>query len=324
MDRISPRKILVTGSLAFDHIMDFPQSFEENIIPGKLKTLSVSFLVENFTKNYGGVAGNIAYNLALLGHRPSILASVGKKDFSSYCQHLQKVGVDTSVIKKVKNEFTANMFMITDLNNCQIAGFYPGAMRDDRRLSIKKVFKKGNSFDFIAITPTVPEAMEIFIKEAKELHVSYLFDPAQQIPRLTPSQLREGINGAEIVICNDYELALMRQKMGLTKRQILAQTKVLITTLGDRGSLIETKRQKIKIGIVKPGQIVDPTGAGDGYIAGFLAGYTGGYLLKVCGQIGATAATYAVENYGTQRHIFSPPEFKDRYLKAFRERIELW
>ncbi|MDO8639740.1 MAG: PfkB family carbohydrate kinase, partial [bacterium] len=153
------KKILVTGSLAFDYIMDFPETFEENIIPEKIKTLSVSFLAKNFSKNYGGVAGNIAYNLALLGQKPNILSSCGKMDFETYAKHLKNAGVKTNFINHVENEFSANMFMITDKNNCQIAGFYPGAMSTDEKLLIKK----SDGFDFLIVSPTVPNAMNSFV-----------------------------------------------------------------------------------------------------------------------------------------------------------------
>ncbi|MDP3998154.1 MAG: carbohydrate kinase family protein [bacterium] len=312
--------VIVTGSLAFDQIMDFPQSFEKHILPEKLKALSVSFLAENFSKNFGGVAGNISYNLALLGQKAVVLSSAGKKDFFSYRKHLQKAGVETAYVRELAGEFTANMFIITDRNNCQIAGFYPGAMEEDQSLSIKTVFTKGKP-RFVVVAPTMPKAMNNFVKEAKKLTLPYLFDPAQQIPRLSRKQLKEGIKGAEILIGNDYELALIGKKTGLAKKEILAQVKVLVTTLGEKGSVVETKNQKWLIGVARPENVVDPTGAGDGYIAGFLAGYVGKHPLDICGQIGATVATYAIEQYGTQKHRFTLQQFKKRYRKAFSKHL---
>ncbi|MBI2074514.1 MAG: carbohydrate kinase family protein [Candidatus Levybacteria bacterium] len=311
------KKIVVTGSLAFDYIMDFPQSFEENILPDKLKTLSVSFLAHNFSKNFGGVAGNIAYNLALLKQQSFILSSAGENDFETYKKHLEKVEVLTHYINEVRNEFTANMFMITDKNNCQIAGFYPGAMRKDVDLSIEK------DTDFVVIAPTMPDAMNKFVNQTKKLGIPYLYDPAQQIPRITKEQLENGVDGAEILIGNDYELALISKKTGITKEQLLGKNKIVITTLGEKGSLIEKKSEKYNVGVAKPLKIVDPTGAGDAYIAGFLTGYLKNLELKVCGQIGATAAVYAIEQYGTQKHKFTIDEFKKRYVQAFEEMVEL-
>lgn len=314
------KNILVTGSLAFDYIMDFPQTFEENILPEKLKTLSVSFLAQNFSKNFGGVAGNISYNLGLLNQQPIVLASGGKNDFEAYDKHLKKTKANTEYINRINNEFTANMFMITDKNNCQIAGFYPGAMEKDSELKIKSV-KQNQEINFVVIAPTMPKAMDNFVSQAKKLSIPYLYDPAQQIPRISPKELKNGINGAEILIGNDYELALIMKKTGFTKNEILKKVKILITTLGEKGSLIETKKEKIKVGIVKPEKIVDPTGAGDAYIAGFLAGYINSQPLKACGQMGATCASFAIEQYGTQSHNFTTSEFQERYKKAFGETV---
>lgn len=314
------KNILVTGSLAFDYIMDFPQTFEENIIPEKLKTLSVSFLVENYCKNFGGVSANIAYNLTLLGQKPIILASWGEKDFGEFEKHLKKKGVVTSFIKRAANEFTANMFMITDKNNCQIAGFYPGAMSKDVDLKIKSVNEK---IDFMVIAPTIPKAMNNFVNEAKKLKLPYLYDPAQQIPIIEENELINGIDGAEILICNDYEMALICQKTGFSEEQIIKKVKILIITLGEKGSLIKTKNHEFKINSVKPKKIVDPTGAGDAYIAGFLSGYIKGLPASVCGQIGSTLGTYAIEQYGTQRHKFVTQQFKKRYKESFKESFVL-
>lgn len=307
-------KILVTGSLAFDYIMDFPESFEENILPHKLKTLSVSFLAQNFSKNFGGVAGNIAYNLALLKQESMILASAGKKDFSFYEKHLKKINVNTSLINKVNNEFSANMFMITDKNNCQIAGFYPGAMSKDKDLIINSSYNP----DFVIVSPTIPIAMNNFVKQSKKMNVSYLYDPAQQIPRISKEDLIEGITGAEIVIANDYELALIMKKTGFTKNEILKKVKILITTLGKKGSIVETFNKKVLVGIAKSTKIIDPTGAGDAYIAGFVYGYLKKYNFKVCGELGATLSSFAIEKYGTQNHTFNIEQFKKRYQQSFK------
>lgn len=313
------KNVLVTGSLAYDYIMDYPETFEENILPHKLKTLSVSFLVNNFSKNFGGVAGNIAYNLSLLGFHPMIFASSGEKDFDLYRLHLLENGVNIDYVNVV-NDFTANMFLMTDRNNCQIAGFYPGAMDQDETLSLERVSEPIN---FVVISPTMPKAMERFVKEAKRKKLPYLYDPAQQIPRMTKNQLLNGVMGAEILIGNDYELALIFKKTGLSKSQILKNSKVVVTTLGERGSLVETKNKSYKVGVVKPKKIVDPTGAGDGFIAGFLAGYLNKFSLDKCGELGATLATYAIENYGTQRHSFTIEELKKRYRQAFKKSLEL-
>lgn len=316
------KNVLVTGSLAFDHIMDFPGTFEEHILPHKLKTLSVSFHLQNLNKNFGGVAGNIAYNLALLEKTPIILASSGKKDFDTYAKHLQKAGIDTEFITRIKNEFTANAFLITDKNNCQIAGFYAGALSKDSKLKIEPIHRT-QKIDFLVIGPTEPSAMNNFVLEAKKLGIPYLYDPAQQTTQVKKDNLINGISSAEILICNDYELALILKKTKLTKNEILKKVKILITTLGEKGSLIETENKTSVVGIVKPKKIVDPTGAGDAYIAGFLAGYVRKNPLHICGQMGATLATYAIENYGTQKHKFTIEQFKGRYKETFGENLNI-
>ncbi|RJQ37045.1 carbohydrate kinase family protein [Candidatus Microgenomates bacterium] len=316
------KNILVTGSLAFDFIMDFPNTFEENILPEKLKTLSVSFLVKNFSKNFGGVAGNIAYNLSLLNQNPIILSSAGEEDFDIYQNHLQKNKVSCDFVNFVEKEFTANMFIITDKNNCQIAGFYAGAMEKDAQLKIDELHKK-QKIDLAVVSPTMPSAMNNFVNESKKLNIPYLYDPAQQIPRIEKDDLINGINGAQILIGNDYEIELITKKTGFTKEQILGKVKILITTLGEKGSLIETKEDKFEIKSAKPEQIIDPTGAGDSYISGFLAGYLNNQPLKTAGQIGALLGTYAIEQYGTQKHRFTTEEFKKRYEESFEEILAL-
>jgi len=313
------KTILVTGSLAFDHIMDFPETFEENILPDKLHTLSVSFLVRNFGRNFGGVAGNIAFNLGLLEERAAILASAGDNDFAPYNDHLCNVAVVTQYVNRVRNEFSANFFVITDSNNCQIAGFYAGAMVQDTALSIHQC--DPCLLDFLLVSPTMPDAMDAFVREAKQSGIPYLYSPAQQIPRLSPEQLRYGVDGAEILIGNDYELSILMKKAGLSKRDLLRQAKIVVTTLGADGSTIEVGDEAICVGVVPPAEIVDPTGAGDAYIAGFLRGYLRHDDLRVCGQLGATAASYALEKYGTQNHAYTLQDFASRYTQAFEPGI---
>lgn len=308
------KHILVTGSLAFDYIMDFPGSYSDHILPDKIKTLSVSFLVENLNKNFGGTAGNIAYTLALLQQSTAILASSGKKDFNEYFDRIKKTGVDTSSINIVEDEFTATAYIMTDKNNCQITGFYAGAMNKDVTLSITDV---KHPVDLLVISPTIPKAMGNFVKEAKKKSIPYLFDPAQALARLTTEQLHLALEGAEIVIGNDYEIALLIKRTGFSKKQLLEKAKILITTLGEKGSLIETKQETINVGIAKPTKIVDPTGAGDAYIAGFVAGYLQSLALQICGQMGAVAAAYTIGYYGTQKHRFTTKEFNDRYRSTF-------
>ena len=195
-------------------------------------------------------------------------------------------------------------------------------MLKDSTLKIDSVAKK-EKIDLVVIAPTMPDGMSSFVKQSRKLNIPYLYDPAQQIPRLEAKGIKDGINGAEILIGNDYELALINKKTGYTKKEILKKTKILITTLGEKGSLIEKGSEKFEIGIAKVKNVIDPTGAGDSYIAGFLAGYIKNLPLKTCGQMGAVTSSFAIEQYGTQNHKFTIEEFKNRYKQAFKENLDL-
>lgn len=291
--------ILITGSLAFDVIMDFPGRFADHIDPTKIHVLNVSFLVDTLKKQQGGTAGNIAYNLALLKTPVSILGSAGE-DFKEYQDFLKKVGVDTSQIKISPDNLTSQAFIITDQSDNQITAFYPGAMSENSKLSI-------NLADFAVISPNDPKAMINFALECQKRNIPYMFDPGMQLPRLTDQDLTAGINRAKILIGNDYEIGLIKKRV----RDI--KVDILITTLGAKGSIIQYKDQTIQISPAKPKKVVDPTGAGDAYRAGFLAGYLQGKDLKTSGQMGSVGACYAVEKYGTTTHRFTMEEFQKRY-----------
>lgn len=295
--------ILVTGSLAFDVIMDFPGKFADHIDPGKIHILNLSFLVDTLKKQKGGTAGNIAYNLALLKVPVSILGAAGE-DFGQYQDFLKKAGVDTSQIKISQENLTSQAFIITDQADNQITAFYPGAMSENSKLSI-------NLADFAVISPNDPPAMVNFAKQCQVLKIPYMFDPGMQLPRLTDQDLITGINGAKILIGNDYEIGLIKKRLKNIK------VGILITTLGEKGSVIQTPHETIQISPAKPKDVVDPTGAGDAYRAGFLAGYLQGKDLKTSGQMGSVAACYPIEKYGTTTHRFSMEEFQTRYKENY-------
>ncbi len=311
--------IIVTGSLSFDYIFNFPGKFKDHILAEKIHLLNLSFLTDKLNKNLGGTAANISYNLSLLGEQSIILATAGK-DFAPYKRFLKKAGIETKYIKTYKNDFTSNYFALVDQRDNQIGGFYAGAMTKAKTLSITKMT---GPIDLVVISPTEPKAMVKFVNECQQLKLPYLFDPGMQLPRLTKSELLKGINKAEILIGNDYEISLMRKRTNLTKRQLLSKVKILITTLAERGSLIETQKKKIKIKAAKPKNVSDPVGAGDAYRAGFVAGYLRGYNLRTCGQMGSVAAAYTVEKYGTMTHRFTKKEFEKRYYHNFYAKITL-
>ncbi len=301
--------ITVTGSLAFDTIMDFPGKFGDHIMPDKIHQINLSFLVNTLKKQNGGTAGNIAYNLALLGCPVSIVGSAGS-DFTEYAKFLQNAGVDTSKIKISKDNLTSSAFIITDLSDNQISAFYPGAMSENATLSLDKT-------EFVVISPNDPRAMINFTKECQEKNIPYMLDPGMQLPALDSEDLKNMINEATILIGNDYEISLLKEKTGFDDQQLLHQVKLLITTLGEKGSTIQTLKKVYAIPAGKIKEVVDPTGAGDAYRAGFLAGYIKDLDLQICGQMGSIASCYAIEEYGTTSHSFSKEEFDSRYKENF-------
>jgi len=311
--------ILVTGSLAFDYIMNFPGKLGDHILPDKIHSLNVSFLVEEMRKSFGGTAGNIAYNLSLLGIRCAIMGITGE-DFDTYREILEKREVDTSYIKMVNNLYTSTAFGITDTKNNQIWGFYSGADSLSDHLSVYDVSGK---VDFGIIAPSNPRAMIKFAKEYQQAETPYMIDPGMQLPWLTGTDLREAFKGAKIIIGNDYEMSIMEKKI---EREIItysAEDKIIITTLGGEGSKINYRDEEIQIRVAKTKHISDPAGAGDAYRAGFIAGYMRGLPLDVCGKMGSVTAAYAVEKFGTTTHFFTTEEFMRRYKENYREEIKL-
>ncbi len=321
--------ITVTGSLAFDYIMDFKGKFADNIMPDKIHKLNVSFLIDKLQKQRGGNSGNIAYSLALL-QTPTFILSTAGNDFSEYSKFLESSGVDTSNIQILKDKPTATAFIMTDLSDNQISAFYPGAMSENINLTLN-----GIKTDFVVLTPDTPEAMFKFAKECQSLNIPYMLDSGMQLPALESASLKEMISGATVLIVNDYEFNLLKEKSGFSEADLLKQVKILIITFGEKGSLIQTaglsdspsRSQsppgRWEIEPAKPHEVVDPTGAGDAYRAGFLAGYIKGLDLKVCGQMGSIASCYAIEKYGTTNHRFTVQEFCQRYEENFGEELSL-
>lgn len=312
--------ILVTGSLAYDMIMDFPGAFAEHINPDKIHMLNVSFLVEEMRKGFGGTAGNIAYNLSLLGIRSTILAIVGA-DFISYKEFLDKNEVDTSYIRIVNNLFTSTAFGITDKKDNQIWGFYSGADMLTDNLSI---FDVKGKVDLGVIAPHNPRAMIKFAREYTKEKIPYVFDPGMQLPWLDKGDLQIGITGAKIVIGNDYEISLIKKKLGLSDEDGLGKSdQIIITTLAQEGSTIEYQSKKYQIPKAAVRTAADPAGAGDAYRAGFIAGYMRGLAIDVCGRMGSVASSYTVEKYGTTTHTYTMDDFVRRYMENFGEKLEL-
>ncbi len=311
--------ILVTGSLAFDYIMDFPGKFSDHIMPDKIHALNLSFLVRTLNKQQGGTAGNIAYNLALLQTPVSIFASAGN-DFSEYSAFLVQSGVDISNIQIIKDKPTASAFIMTDKEDNQITGFYPGAMSDSVNYSLKDLQQKP---DFVIISPNDPKAIIKQAEECRSLNIPFMMDMGMQLPALDQQQIRDTLKRAKILIGNDYEIDLLKTKASLTETDLFKEVEIIITTLGAKGSIIQTQDEKIEVPAAKTTEVLDPTGAGDAYRAGFLAGFLKGLDLQICGQMGSVASCYAVEKYGTTSHTFSKDVFRARYKENFQEELNI-
>jgi adenosine kinase len=307
-------RIIVTGSIAYDYIMSFPGDFSEHILPDKIDVLSVSFLVESLRREPGGCAANIAYNLALLGERPTVMATVGA-DFAYDHERLRTHGIDVSLIRVMPDDTTASFFVSTDRQNRQIASFYVGAMASAGELSFRDLASEDIALAIIA--PNAPDAMEKYVRECQVLDIPYVYDPSQQIVRLSADALVAGITGSRVFIANEYEFALVHEKTGLDIAGALALTDVLIVTQGEQGSTIHTHDGSHTIPAVPPDAVVDPTGVGDAYRAGAVFGLLSNLPWPVAGRVGALAATYALEKLGTQEHRYTATEFLDRYGAHF-------
>jgi adenosine kinase len=307
-----PMKIVVTGSIAYDYLMSFPGKFTEHFLPEHMHRVSLSFLVDSMDKRRGGCAPNIAYTLALLGERPFLMATAGE-DFGEYRQWLDAAGVDTSLVRQIPGKFCASFFCSTDQDNNQIASFYTGAMANAGELSFRTVGDCGLAI----ISPNDPGAMVQYSEECRTLGLRYIFDPGQQCTRMSGDELREGVTGATIVICNDYELELLRQKTGFTEADILSGSEALIVTRGEHGSSVLTRAGQVDVPAVEPHRIVDPTGVGDAFRAGFMKGLALGLPYDVAARLGSVAATYALEHLGGQSHAFTWREFTARYEQHF-------
>ena len=304
--------IVVTGSIAYDYLMSFPGKFTEHLLPEHVQRVSLSFLVDSMDKRRGGCAPNIAYTLALLGERPRLMATAGQ-DFGDYRQWLDAAGVDTSLVKEVPGKFTASFFCSTDAENNQIASFYTGAMANAAELS----FRSAGDVRLAIVSPNDPEAMLQYAEECRALDIPYIFDPGQQCARMSGSELSGGLAGATMVICNDYEFELIRQKTGLDEAAVLQQATMLVITKGEHGCSILTREARIDVPAVAPQRIVDPTGVGDAFRGGFMKGLVAGFDSRTCGQLGSVAATYALEHLGGTSHAYSYEEFAARYEQHF-------
>lgn len=304
---------MVSASIAFDQIMSFNGSFTDHILAEKAHVLSVSFLIDSLKKHRGGVGGNIAWSLGLLGEPSMLVGSVGE-DFSEYRTTLESVGVDTSGVVVVPDDYTASGFLNADMHGNQIVSFYPGAMSASRDIDISEA---ANAAEYAIVGAHDPEGMMRHVREVAASPARLIFDPSQQIPILTGEQLAEGIDLADVVVANDYEFSMIGRKAELSLDDIERRVDMLVVTYGENGSEIRTGGERVHIPVAPLRGMVDPTGAGDAYRSGLIKGLLMGVDLDVVGRIAAQAATYPIEHYGTQEQQYTIDAFIERFNESF-------
>jgi len=306
--------IVISGSIAIDRIMNFRGTYREIIDPAHIDSLSISTFLDSLKDAHGGVAANIAYSLALLGDEPYLLGSVGR-EATSYMEELARAGVNITHIHE-SDLPTASFNVITDADQNQVGGFYPGAMFDSDDLSFKPW---ENSDAIVVISPHDPKAMRRQVQEAKALKLRMCYDVGQQVTNLSGDDMRAGVNVAEILILNEYELSVLSKKTKMSTDTIKQTVPIVITTFGKDGSVIEGSKvgDPIAVGVAQPKHIADPTGAGDAFRSGLLYGLIRHWPLKDSAQLGAVVASFALEAVGTQDHHFTLEDIRVRYKESF-------
>jgi len=304
--------IIVSGSMAYDRIMSFPEYFADHILPDKIHMLNVCFQVDGVTEHFGGTAGNIAYALRLMGSSPTITATIGH-DYRRYFKWLEKNEIFTDHINVIDQEFTAGAYITTDKADNQITGFNPGAMKYSSRLDFDTLSPENT---LLIASPGNLDDMINYPRHCKKRGIRYIFDPGQALPVLQPDDLIEVIDDSFLLIVNDYEFDLILNKTALNREELLRLSENTIITLGEHGSSVYTNGTKTKIAPASPRQVVDPTGCGDAYRGALLAGLSTGKDLVESAMLGSICASFAVEHHGTQVYTFKPEEFAERKRKC--------
>ena len=314
--------VVCTGSIAYDYILSFKGRFKDHILADKTHILNLSFLVDDLRKHRGGVAGNYAYNLSLLGYPASVLATAGS-DAAEYRDWLVGLGIDCQGLRLLDGEITATGFTTTDLDDNQLTGYYGGAMGRAAMLGLDDATPGAEA---LIVGPNDPAAMIRLVKESRDRGLRFVFDPAHQLPRLAPEDVAEGARGAWILIGNDYELELIMQRTGHSMDTLVEMAEMVVTTLGRDGSRIATRKGVVDIPPAPAVIESDPTGAGDAYRAGLVAGLLRGLVLEQAGRVASLAATYAIERVGTVEHSYTHEAFSERYQEAFADPLpeRLW
>ncbi len=303
---------LVCGSMAFDTIMVFKDRFQNHILPQQIHILSVSFLVPELRREYGGCAGNIAYNLRLLGNDPLIMATVGD-DFDPYAQRLATLGLNPRHVRRVPGSFTAQAFITTDLDDNQIIAFHPGAMNESHRNEVREA--TGASLGIVA-----PDGREGMLAHARQFHeagIPFVFDPGQGLPMFDGPELMEFLRQADFLACNDYEARLLEERTGHPVETLAREVKALVVTRGAEGSLIYADNRVEEIPSVPAQAVVDPTGCGDAYRAGLLHGIASGMDWATTGRLASLMGSIKVASQGGQNHVLAAGEIQARFREEF-------
>ncbi len=305
-------RTLICGSIAYDTIMVFRDRFKNHILPDQLHILNVAFLVPDLRREFGGCAGNIAYNLALLGGEPQIMATVGD-DYLPYDERLKKLKLSQQHVRRIPGTFTAQAFITTDLDDNQITAFHPGAMNHSHENHVPAA--GGIRLGIIA-----PDGRDGMLQHAREFHaagVPFIFDPGQGLPMFGGEELNGFVDLASYVTVNDYEGQMLQERTGKKLEDLARSVKALVVTLGAKGSIVMTGGRVIEIPAVKPAQILDPTGCGDAYRAGLLYGLAAGLDWEVTGRLASLLGSIKIASRGGQNHGFTREEIADRYREAF-------
>ena len=305
--------ILVSGSMAYDRIMDFNGAFSDHILPDQLDNINVSFTVNSLTENFGGTAGNIAYSLSLLGEKPRILATIGQ-DYHRYFEWLKQIGVPTADIRIVEEELTAGAYITSDTSSNQITGFNPGAMKQQSGFNFDSVYPD-NCLAIVA--PGNLGDMADYTAEHEKRGIFSIFDPGQSLPAWQADALSTAIRQSNILVCNDYEMEMISNTTGMSREQVAGTVDTIVVTKGGDGSDIITSDGTVSVPVVPASDAVDPTGAGDAFRGGLIKGLIGSLPIERAVQMGNVAGHYAVRILGTQQHSFTIDEFNTTLEQHF-------
>ena len=305
-------KILVTGSIAYDTIMVFPDRFRNHLLADQLHILNVCFLTPEMRREYGGTAGNIGYNLKLLGEQPLVMASVGD-DIAPYLQRFEQLGIGTAQLRRIPGQFTAQAFITTDLDDNQITAFHPGAMNFAHENHIRRELGAGVAI----VAPDGKEGMLQHARECAEAGVPFLFDPGQGLPMFTGPELAEMVRLADFLAVNDYEGRMLEEKTGKRLEEHARELKALVVTFGAKGSLVMAGGERHEIPCVEAERVLDPTGCGDAYRAGLLYGIARGWDWASAGKLGAVMGAIKIAHRGAQNHAPAREDIEARFRRAF-------